>query len=252
MFKSRKPTPRRHRPATPETGAGSGPDQDTGAPTKGDRTRALILETALGLFRERGFEGTTMRAVAERAEVSLGNAYYYFPSKEHLVQAFYGRTHTEHLDACAPVLGEERRLDRRLLGVMRAKLATIEPYQRIAGDLFRSAADPESPLNPFGPESAQVRAEAVGLFERTLEGSDARLPKDLRDELPTILWFWQMGVLLFWIHDRSPRRRQTELLLERTTVLVVRLISIMSLAVMRPVRGSLLRLVRELREEPAS
>jgi len=220
--------------------------------TKAQRTRALILETALGLFREQGFERTTMRVIARQAGVSLGNAYYYFPSKEHLVQAFYGRTHAEHLEACAPVLSEEKRLGRRLLGVMRAKLATIDPYHRIAGDLFRSAADPESPLNPFGPESARVRAEAVSLFERTLDGSDVRLPKDLRDELPTILWFWQMGVLLFWIHDRSPRRRRTDLLLERTTVLVVRLIGLMSLGVMRPVRGSLLRLVRDLREEPAS
>src|SRR5262245_27323957 len=157
--------------------------------TKGDQTRALILETALELFRERGFEGTTMRAVGEAAGVSLGNAYYYFPSKEHLVQAFYRRTHLEHLKACSPLLDRETRLDRRLMAVMRTKLATIAPYQRIAGDLFRSAADPESPLNPFGPESAQVREEAVDLFALALDGSDARLPKDLRDELPTLLWF---------------------------------------------------------------
>src|SRR5262245_29753802 len=105
---------------------------------KGDRTRAHVLETALALFRERGFQETTMRAVAYRAGLSLGNAYYYFPSKEHLVHAFYARTHEEHLDACAPVLEKEPRLERRLLGVMRAKLETLEPYHRIAGDLFRS------------------------------------------------------------------------------------------------------------------
>lgn len=249
MFKNQKP-PRK--PAISGTGSAASAASDEAPLTKGDRTRALILETALGLFRERGFEGTTMRAVAERAGLSLGNAYYYFPSKEHLVQAFYGRTHTEHLEACTPVLENERRLDRRLLGVMRAKLATIDPYHRIAGDLFRSAADPESPLNPFGPQSALLRQEAVDLFARTLEGSDARLPKDLRAELPAILWFWQMGILLFWIHDRSPHRRRTELLMERTAVLVVRLISLMSLVVMRPVRGPLLRLLQDLREEPVS
>jgi hypothetical protein len=48
---------------------------------KGEETRAQILETALQLFRERGYEETTMRAIAEAAGVSLGNAYYYFKSK---------------------------------------------------------------------------------------------------------------------------------------------------------------------------
>jgi AcrR family transcriptional regulator len=45
-----------------------------------------------------------MRAIAERAGVALGNTYYYFRSKEHLIQAFYARSHAEHLAAAAPVL----------------------------------------------------------------------------------------------------------------------------------------------------
>jgi len=60
---------------------------------KGQQTREAILEAALKMFLERGYEQTTMRAIAERAEVALGNAYYYFHSNEHLIQAFYGRTH---------------------------------------------------------------------------------------------------------------------------------------------------------------
>src|SRR5437868_3332614 len=121
--------------------------------SKGEQTRAIILETALELFRERGYEETTMRAIAEKAGVALGNTYYYFRSKEHLIQAFYGRTHEEHLAASDPVLQKERTLKGRLLGVMRAKLETIEPYHRFAGILFKSASDPQSPLNPFSSES---------------------------------------------------------------------------------------------------
>src|ERR671915_1514128 len=87
---------------------------------KGDQTRTLILETALELFRERGYEQTTMRAIAEAAGVAVGNAYYYFQSKEHLIQAFYARTHEEHVAASREVLDQERGLRERLLGVMRA------------------------------------------------------------------------------------------------------------------------------------
>jgi len=65
------------------------------------RTRDAIVEAALELFRERGFEGTTMRAVAERAGVSVGNAYYYFSSKDELVQGFYDQLVAELGDPAA-------------------------------------------------------------------------------------------------------------------------------------------------------
>ena len=45
---------------------------------KGEQTKALILTTALEMLHERGYEQTTMRGIAEKAGVSLGNAYHYF------------------------------------------------------------------------------------------------------------------------------------------------------------------------------
>jgi AcrR family transcriptional regulator len=71
-----------------------------GVTAKAERTRAAILESALTLFRERGFDATTMREVARRAGVSSSNAYYYFASKDHLVQGFYAESHLEHLALC--------------------------------------------------------------------------------------------------------------------------------------------------------
>ena len=47
-----------------------------GRTSKGEQTRGLILETALELFREQGYERTTMRGIAERGGLALGNAYY--------------------------------------------------------------------------------------------------------------------------------------------------------------------------------
>lgn len=217
--------------------------------TKGEQTRALILETALELFRERGYEETTMRAIAERAGVALGSAYYYFRSKEHLIQAFYGRTHEEHLVVSVPILEQERGLKARLRAVMRAKIGTIEPYHQFAGVLFKSAADPQSPLNPFSPESGPVRQEATDLFGEVVRGAKERVPADLEAELPSLLWVYHMGIILFWIHDPSRGRARTYRLVEHTVDLIVRLISLGSLPIMRPLRRTTLRLLAELRED---
>ena len=215
---------------------------------KGDQTKALILETALDMFQERGYEQTTMRAIADKAKLSLGNAYYYFPSKDHLIQAFYHRTHEQHLAESLPALEKERTLKSRLLTVMHLKIETINPYHEFAAALFKTAANPTSPLNPFSDESDPVRQESIQLFAQVIEGSKSRIPKDLLAELPYLLWVYHMGIILFWIHDSSPKHRRTYRLVNHTVDLLDKLITLASNPLMRPLRKQALRLVTELRD----
>lgn len=226
------------------------PAQPPAKTPRGEATRALILRTAIDLFLERGYDGTTMRAIAQRAGVALGSAYYYFRSKEELIQGFYHQTHVEHLEASARLLATETAFRARLLGVMRAKLDTIEPYHRFAGVLFKNAADPQSPLNPFSAASSAVRAEATAVFTDVVRGSaDRKVPPDLDAALPELLWTYHMGVILFWIHDTSPGRARSYRLVERTVDLIARLVQLASLPLMKPLRRTALTLLAELRDD---
>jgi len=211
-------------------------------------TKARILEAALELFDERGYEAATMRAIAKRAGVSLGNAYYYFGSKEHLIQAFYDRTHLEHIAAIGTRLDELKDLKSRLLWVMRKKLETIDPYHQFAGVLFRSASDPNSPLNPFSSESQPVRREATAIFERVVAAVPS-IAKDLKAELPNLLWLYHMGVVLYWIHDTSEGQWRTWKLMERSVDLIAKAVAVASMSGLAPMRRSILGLLRDLRED---
>src|SRR5260370_42540998 len=202
---------------------------------KGEQTKALILNSALELLRDLGYEKTTMRAIAKKAGVSLGNAYHYFGSKDHLIQAFYHRTHEEHLAASLPVLEKESSLKARLLSVMRLKISTLEPYHHFAGVLFKTAADPSRPLNPFADDSAPTRRDSLPLFEDLVADSKARIPGDLRAELHYLLWLYHMGIILFWLTDSSPKRARTYRLIDRTVDLLDKLIAMASNPLMRPV-----------------
>jgi len=215
---------------------------------KGEQTKALILTTALEILHERGYAQTTMRAIAQKAGVSLGNAYHYFGSKDHLIQAFYHDLHEDHLRASLPSLQKESSLKGRLLSVMRLKIDTLEPYHEFAGVLFQTAADPHSPLNPFAHASASVRRDSIKLFEQVVERTKARIPTDLRAELPYLLWLYHMGIILFWIHDSSRKRARTYHLIDQTVDLLDKLISLASNPFMRPLRKRGLKLVAELRD----
>jgi len=50
--------------------------------SKGERTRQVIIEAAYVLFLEQGYAATSMRQIAERAELALGGIYNHFASKE--------------------------------------------------------------------------------------------------------------------------------------------------------------------------
>lgn len=219
---------------------------------KGEQTKALILNTALVMLRERGYENTTMRAIAKEAGVSLGNAYHYFSSKDALIQAFYQQTHDEHLSRSTRGLRRVTSLKERLLSVMRLKISTLEPYHEFAGVLFKTAADPRSPLNPFAAESDPVRKDSIKLFESLVAETRSRIPDDLRAELPYLLWLYHMGIILFWIHDKSSAHARTYRLIDQTVDLLDRLISLASNPLMRPVRKKALRLVADLREDMAA
>jgi AcrR family transcriptional regulator len=224
--------------------------KDAAKTQKGEQTKALILNAALEIFHERGYDQTTMRAIAKRAEVSLGNAYYYFSSKEHLIQEFYHRTHELHLAALAAA-PKHQNLKARLLALMQLKISTLEPYHEFAGELFKTAAHPKSALNPFAPDSDPVRLESIAAFKDLVEDSQTRIPKDLKEELPYLLWLYHMGVILYWIHDTSRKQVRTYRLIDLTVDLLDRLISLASNPLMRPLRKKALRLIEELRAAAA-
>ncbi len=215
---------------------------------RGERTRRRILDAALDLFRAQGYDPTTMRTIADAAGVAVGNTYYYFPSKDHLVQAFYERMHLDRVEASRDALAGEHDLKGRLRVAMRARLDVVRPYHAVSATLFRTAADPRSPLNPFSEASGPTRRACLAFWSEVVGGADTRLPRDVRTTLPHLLWLYELGIVLFWLHDQSPGQRRTQEFVDDTTDAIVRLLSLASLPGVRAVRTRMLRWVMGMSE----
>jgi AcrR family transcriptional regulator len=223
-------------------------DHDAPAESKSARTRSAIIDAALRLFREKGYDDTTMRAIAAEAGVSVGNAYYYFDSKERLIQGFYDRAQVDHAVAARSVLDTETDLAKRIVGVTDAWLQTMEPYRQFGGKFFKNAAEPTSPLSPFSPESSPARLAAIELWREVLEGSDTRIPKKLRADLPELLWLYFMGIVLFWVYDPTSDNSATRNVSARTAPLVVRAIGLTRLPVVGGMLDDIVALIGEVRQ----
>jgi AcrR family transcriptional regulator len=119
------------------------------------RTRASIREHALRLFREQGYQATTVEKIAEAAEVSPSTFFRYFPTKEDLVlQDDMDTRMIEAFEHQPPELG--------LIAAVRA--ATREMLTSYTGadmDLLRETTR----LTITVPE---IRARAMDEFARTI------------------------------------------------------------------------------------
>jgi AcrR family transcriptional regulator len=211
---------------------------------KAEETRERIVDAALQLFRERGFDQTTMRDIAAEAGVATGAAYYYFRSKEELVMAFYLRTAEEARTLLPTAMERTTDLRKRLRAIFDLKLSQFADHRRLLIGLARIGIDPDHPLSPFGKETQTMRDEGIAEFRAALQGSNVRIPKDLQTDLPRLLWLYQMGVILFWIFDDSPGQARTRTLLDGTLDLIVRLVRLSSLPLMGPLRRRLLHTIR--------
>jgi AcrR family transcriptional regulator len=175
-------------------------------------TRERILEVALDLFTEQGFDKTSLREVSERVGVTKAALYYYFPSKEQIFSELVQRVHSvgNHgldllpilddgpLDLAAAAEGMEKFLDQILA---QSKVFLLMERNRAALDAL-SRADPRHDAehraleerwsnfvsNPSVPLRNRVRViAAIGAVMAgvigTIRSLECEIPPELRDEV---------------------------------------------------------------------
>jgi len=213
---------------------------------RAEDTRRKIYEAAMELFREKGFEPTTVRDIAAKAGVALGGAYYYYSSKDAIVLAFYSEMQASSNQPVLDALAGHKKLKDRLRCILEKRFELLVPNRKFCAALFRHAPDGADPLSPFSDETRAIREGAIEHMRIAIAGSDAKVPPDLQPRLPYLLWLYQMALIMFWLYDRSPNQEKTQRLMEKSLGLLVNLLRISALPLMKPLRRSVLELVENV------
>lgn len=138
--------------------------------------REDILKAALELFAERGYDGTTVPMIADRAQVGAGTIYRYFDNKESLVNALFQScvkefAETLHFDAL-----HSKNDIREQFHFIFQRLVTFANHQLLAL-LF---IDSHNNAYYLDQESKRVFDELLGTFRQViLNGKQAGAIKDL-------------------------------------------------------------------------
>lgn len=211
-----------------------------------EESRQRIMSAAIELFREVGFDKATMRSIAERAEVSLGNAYYYYPAKEYLVISLYEQINAEQLKRSRSVVFDSNAVELSLLSMFAAQLNASIEHREILQDIFRQAADFRSPLNPFSDATQHIREASLEFFTDVAK----RIPglnDELRAELPGVLLMFKFAIVLMWLHDTSKMQSHTQKLASALLHILMLLLRTLSNPLAGHIRSSMMANVKELK-----
>jgi AcrR family transcriptional regulator len=201
---------------------------------KGAATRQRVFDTALALFRTRGFDATTMRDIATGAGLSLGAAYHYFDGKDAIVAEYYDEVQEQHAERVRKRLGQLPKLADRLKLALHAKLDILAADRPLLGALLRYTGEPSHPLSFLGRGTREIQLRSMAVFADAV--ADEPMPDDVRALSPVLLWAMHMGVMLYFLYDESPGQRRTRALIDRGVDLFIGSLRIAKLPPLRPLR----------------
>ncbi len=98
--------------------------KSTRATGRGDDRQAQLLEIAGRLFAKRGFQGTSLRDIAEEAKITKAALYYHFPNKE----ALYARIVLQGLEVLLEHVMAATSQERTAVGKVRAFMLSTADY----------------------------------------------------------------------------------------------------------------------------
>ena len=92
---------------------------------KGERRKLELLQIAYRLFLTHGYENTSVDEIIEEAGIAKGTYYYYFESKEQMLEEVIGMMIDKEIEAARQILRSELDLPQKFIGI----IASIRPAQ---------------------------------------------------------------------------------------------------------------------------
>ena len=143
-------------------------------------TEERLLDAALTLFAEKGYEAASVREIIEATRVTRPVLYYYCSSKEDLFKRLVHWKHDEAYQELAKTVTETKGFTNRLRAIMRGSFAFCATDPRVPRLMFQTHFGPTIPgIAEFMAEVARLRFLIVqqviqeGLDAKELTGGDA-------------------------------------------------------------------------------
>ena len=174
------------------------------------KNHRLIIQTAVDLMTQHGFERTTMKQIARAADIGDATIYKYFPTKEKLVTAYFEQAISDALAQANKTPGQEDfSLHERLQLLIDSLLEILLADREFVG-LARGLVE-RAPMLLLG-EQLPGKPQLKQAFVLMLEQAEARkeiAPCGFKPSLAALLADYVYGVMAYWLRDKSEQFANT-------------------------------------------
>jgi len=203
--------------------------------SKQQQTQRLILQAAVDLMTEHGFDGVSMKQISRAAGIGDATIYKYFPTKEKLVLGYFEQSVN---DAIAATLAtkdfDSYMLQERLQRLVDALLEILLTDREFAG---------KSPTLMMGdslPGKLAIKQQ-VGAFLDAAETAGSIAPCDFKPLIGGLFADYLLAVIVYWLNDSSDEFSDTTRLVDLTLAVLVQALASGLLNKLSDLAGFLLR-----------
>ena len=103
---------------------------------KGERRKQELLQIAYRMFISRGYENTSVDEIIAEADIAKGTYYYYFETKEQMLEEVIGMMIDQEMEAAGQILQAEIPVPQKIIGMI-SSLRPTQEERPIEGALMQ-------------------------------------------------------------------------------------------------------------------
>ncbi len=190
-----------------------------------EQTRLRLLEAAVDVISEKGFDKASMREIARRADVADATIYNYFSTKEKLLYGYCEHVQQQVMAELKAIEDfHEYSLREQLHQLVEMELRMWLPAREFLQAVFtQTYAAPAMGQEMLAETKALLKLMVVDLIDAAIEAGE--MPEQpYQDLLPALFWDYQTAILAYWLKDTSDDFANTTQLVDQSTEIVAQLL----------------------------
>jgi len=184
-------------------------------------TRLKLIVSAVEIISQKGFRATTMKAIAQQAEVGIATIYNYFPNKEKILYAYFEEKYLMLSQEIDRIEGfNDFELNEKIQTLIETLLENfLEDREFVEEAAYLAIFSPLTSFNDSKKSRDIFLDIAKKIWDKQLEKSNSPTPIT-QDWMLLMFWEYYLGIVAYWLRDESPSFNHTTQLIDQTSEII--------------------------------
>jgi AcrR family transcriptional regulator len=186
-----------------------------------EETRLKLIASAVEIISEKGFRATTMKAIAQKAEVGIATIYNYFPNKDKILYAYFEDKYLSLGAQLESIEGfDEFELNEQIQTLIETLLENfLEDREFVEEAAYLAIFSPLTSFNDSKQSRDIFLDIAKNIWNKQLKKANSPTPIT-QDWMLLMFWEYYLGIVAYWLKDESPNFNHTTQLIDKTSEII--------------------------------